>query len=61
MWWLNKGPRQLQNASMNSFSAVGAGGNRIYIDPELDLVVVIRWLGREHFPHFLNLILSAIK
>lgn len=35
MWWLNPD---------YSYMAVGAGGNYIWIDPEHDLVIVLRWI-----------------
>jgi CubicO group peptidase (beta-lactamase class C family) len=44
MWWLNSGGvRYGKNASESTFSASGAGGNCVIIDPEKDLVVVTRW------------------
>ena len=46
MWWLNtEGERgkMFPSAPSTSFFAKGAGGNVIWIDPVLDLVVVVRW------------------
>lgn len=44
MWWLNTDRRQLPAAPENSFYAAGGGGNYVWVDPEHDLVVVIRWI-----------------
>lgn len=39
LWWLKKWP----GATQTTFAARGAGGNVIWIDPDHDLVVVLRW------------------
>lgn len=39
LWWLKKWP----GAKSTSFAARGAGGNVIWVDPDHDLVVVLRW------------------
>ncbi len=39
LWWLKKWPGDAQT----TFAARGAGGNTIWIDPNNDLVVVLRW------------------
>lgn len=44
MWWLNTGRKQLPSASPDSFYAAGGGGNVVWVDRDLDLVVVTRWL-----------------
>jgi CubicO group peptidase (beta-lactamase class C family) len=44
MWWLNTGHGLLgSHASESTFGASGAGGNKVFIDPEKNLVVVTRW------------------
>ena len=46
MWWLNADGEKGQMwpaAPASSFSAVGAGGNHVWVAPSLDLVVVVRW------------------
>ncbi len=45
MWWLNTDRRRYPSAPESVFSASGAGGNDVVIDPEHDLVVVMRWGG----------------
>lgn len=46
MWWLNTGQRSFRTAPENIFYASGFGGNTIYIDPDNDLVVILRWVPR---------------
>lgn len=44
MWWLNTGhTRYGRNTSESTFSASGAGGNCVIIEPEKNLVIVTRW------------------
>lgn len=44
MWWLNTGREAIPAAPESAYYAAGFGGNTIYIDPEHDLVVVMRWV-----------------
>ena len=39
----------------------GRGSNVIWIDPEHDLVVVVRWIDRGHVEPFLRLIVQSVK
>lgn len=43
MWWLNTNQDRVNTAPASSYSAAGFGGNYIYVDPENDLLVVLRW------------------
>ena len=43
LWWLNTDRGLYANASVGSYYARGAGGNLTWIDPENDLVAVLRW------------------
>ena len=43
LWWLNHEASIANNCSARSFAARGAGGNVVFIEPELDLVIVLRW------------------
>ena len=44
LWWLNTEGRLWPSAPESSFAAVGHGRNVLWIDPEHDLVAVVRWL-----------------
>jgi CubicO group peptidase (beta-lactamase class C family) len=43
MWWLNTDRERMDAAPADSYSAAGFGGNYIYIDPDNDLLIVVRW------------------
>lgn len=58
MWWLNTDQARVASAPATSFSGAGFGGNYIYIDPEHDLVVVLRWTP--DLPGVLEKILSSL-
>ena len=42
--WLNTGGKLFADASLSSWFMIGAGGNYVWIDPEHQAVVVVRWL-----------------
>jgi CubicO group peptidase (beta-lactamase class C family) len=60
MWWLNTDRGQYRSASPRSFFALGAGGNVIWIDPEHDLVAVVRWLDTAKVDEFMRLVTAAV-
>lgn len=46
LWWLNTGGVLYPGASEGSYAASGAGGNLTWIDPDNDLVAVLRWIDQ---------------
>jgi CubicO group peptidase (beta-lactamase class C family) len=42
--WLNRSGKAFPGASTRALFMIGAGGHYVAIDPELDAVVVLRWL-----------------
>ena len=44
-WFLNTDKKLLPNAPASSFMHVGNGNNIIYVDPEHDIVAVVRWIA----------------
>ncbi len=58
---LNTGRRAVPAAPETAFWHSGAGINRIYVDQENDLLVVVRWIEGQHFSEFIELILSSIN
>lgn len=61
MWWLNSpGGQTHAGATPKSFFARGAGGNTIWIAPELDLVVVTRWLDNAATNEFMRMVVRAV-
>jgi CubicO group peptidase (beta-lactamase class C family) len=61
LWWLNTDRRQYPAASPDSFFALGAGGNVIWVDPESDLVVVVRWMANDRINEFMRLVEAALR
>ena len=61
LWWLNTGFGRYKSAPEGSFFASGAGGNLTWIDPDHDLVAVMRWLDPTAIDTFIRLIMQAIE
>jgi CubicO group peptidase (beta-lactamase class C family) len=61
MWWLNTDRKQFPSASPRSFFALGAGTNVIWIEPEHDLVAVIRWFDNGKVDEFMRLVTAAVR
>ena len=60
MWWLNTDRAMFPSASAQSFFALGAGGNVIWVDPEHDLVAVVRWIDRDKIDEFMRRVTAAV-
>ena len=61
LWWLNTGGELWPSAPHTSFAARGAGTNVIWIDPEHDVVAVVRWIERDAFDGFVQRVLQSIR
>ena len=61
LWWLNTGPAANPDLPSSAFSAMGAGSNVIWIDPDHDLVVVARWIDKTALEGFLLRIVQALR
>jgi len=61
LWWLNTGREMYPSASETSYCASGAGGNLTWIDPQNDLVAVLRWIDPAARDGFMRLVMEAIK
>lgn len=60
-WFLNTDRKALPAAPASAFSHLGNGTNMIYVDPEHDLVVVVRWIQNSQVPAFIGQVLAALK
>lgn len=60
LWWLNTDRKALPAAPASAFWAAGFGGNYVYVDPEHDLVIVLRWVPEfdKVIPAFLEAVVS---
>jgi CubicO group peptidase (beta-lactamase class C family) len=61
MWWLNTDRLLYPSAPPTSFFALGAGQNTIWIDPDLDLLVVARWMDKEAVDGLLAKVMAALR
>lgn len=61
LWWLNTGPSANPDLPSSAFSAMGAGSNVIWIDPDHDLVVVVRWIDKTATEGFLSRVVGALR
>jgi len=59
MFWLNTHRIQYPDAPAHAVMMHGAGANRVYIDRELDLVVVLRWIDGQAANGFLKRLYEA--
>jgi len=57
--WLNQDRRIFPSAPASSYFAIGAGGSFTWIEPELRLAVVVRWLNPAFADRFFGLVLKA--
>jgi CubicO group peptidase (beta-lactamase class C family) len=61
MWWLNTDRKLWPSAAESSYAARGAGSSMLWIDPEHDLVFVLRWFDWEKGNEILAAILAAVE
>ena len=61
LWWLNTGRRQFSAAPESCFAARGAGSNVIFLDPEHDLVAVVRWIDKASVDGFVSLLQASVE
>jgi CubicO group peptidase (beta-lactamase class C family) len=58
-WWLNNGRAQFPSAPESCYAARGAGSNLIWIDPDHDLVAVVRWIDKASVDGFIRLVVES--
>lgn len=59
-WFLNTDQKFLPSAPATAFTHVGNGNNLVYVDPEHELVAVIRWIDGRAQDAVIKKILEAI-
>lgn len=59
-WFLNTDRKYLPSAPATAFAHVGNGTNMIYVDPENDLVIVVRWIEQRAIDGFLQRVLRSM-
>ena len=58
--WLNPERSVFSSASAASYFAIGAGGSITWVDPERQMVVVVRWINADHANEFFRLVGTAV-
>ena len=61
MWWLNAGRKLFPSAPPESVFALGGGQHVIWVDHNLDLVVVARWIDRAETDAFIARVMSSLR
>jgi CubicO group peptidase (beta-lactamase class C family) len=61
MWWLNTGRGYQPSAPASSYFAIGAGGNVTWVDPDHDIVAVLRWIDPAALDGWLARVLAALR
>jgi CubicO group peptidase (beta-lactamase class C family) len=59
--WLNRTGEAFPGASRRAVFMQGAGGHHVWVDPELDAVVVLRWLDPAHASQTIRRIGAALR
>jgi hypothetical protein len=60
LWWLNTQRLRYPHAPEDSVFAVGAGGNITWIDPENEIVAVMRWIDPAAVDGFIERVLAGL-
>jgi CubicO group peptidase (beta-lactamase class C family) len=58
--WLNHERKMFPSLPASSYFAVGAGSSFTWIEPEREMVVVVRWLNSAHADEFFGKVLTAV-
>ncbi|TWO69405.1 serine hydrolase [Caenimonas sedimenti] len=59
--WLNREGQLFADASRASSFMIGAGGHYVWMEPEHDAVVVVRWLDSARAPGFVSRVTRALR
>jgi CubicO group peptidase (beta-lactamase class C family) len=60
-WFLNTDKKMLPHAPATAFVHLGNGNNMIYVDPEHDLVMVVRWIQTKGMDGTVAKVLASFK
>ena len=60
-WFLNTERKLYPSAPSAAFAHIGNGTNLIYVDPESDVVAVVRWIENSKIDEFLGLLTLAVS
>jgi hypothetical protein len=60
-WFLNTNRQLMPSAPETAFVHIGNGTNIIYVDPDNQLVMVVRWIDSKAMDGMVKSLLDAIK
>ena len=60
-WFLNTNRKYVPSAPASAFAHISNGTNLIYVDPEHDLVAVVRWIDTKAMDDFVQRLLAAVE
>src|SRR6266850_2274230 len=60
-WYNNRDRKLFPSAPAGAFAHIGNGTNIVYVDPDHDLVAVVRWIDRKALDEFVKRLLAATK
>jgi CubicO group peptidase (beta-lactamase class C family) len=60
-WFLNTDRKQYASAPAKAFVHVGNGTNIIYVDPDNDIVAVVRWIENNQVDAFIQRMLESVQ
>lgn len=61
LWWLNRGAARYPSAPSSSYFALGWGSNVVWVDPDHDIVAVVRWIDGTAVDGFIARVLAALS
>ena len=62
LWWLNTdGHATYPAVSTSSVFGIGVGTNLVWVDPENDMVAVVRWIDKNTVNTFVELVMKALR
>ena len=59
-WFLNTDRKLYPSAPAKAFAHIGNGTNLVYVDPEHDIVAVVRWIDSRSIDGFLKRLLASL-
>jgi CubicO group peptidase (beta-lactamase class C family) len=59
-WFLNTDKKMWPSAPANAFAHIGNGTNMVYVDPDHDVVAVVRWIDNKATDGFVKRLLAAV-
>ena len=59
-WYNNRDKKLFPSAPASAFAHIGNGTNIVYVDPDHDIVAVVRWIERRAIDEFVKRLLAAV-